>query len=397
MPFVLAPGHRLVGETRSGYWIEIPSRFEPYRAFVPKPLPPHPALSLTMEDTELASRAGRSLGRLDGVAEIFPDIDIFLSVWLLKEAVYSSQIEGTQSLLSDLLMFEVDQHAEAIDDLRETANYAAAVKAGLDGLKTLPLSLRLLRDAHERLLQSGRGSEQQPGAMRTSQNWIGGTRPGAARYVPPPPEYLADVISDLDKFLNDIPERTPLLIKAALAHAQFETIHPFLDGNGRVGRLLIVLLLCADGALRRPLLYISLFFKRHRDEYYELLQRVRTDGDWESWIRFFLEAVEVTAEEAVASARSAMALFTIDERRIREGMGAASGSALHVLRAMQVSPIANGALLERKTGLSKPTVNTAVQSLIGLNILRELTGKRRNRMFGYDGYLTILQEEKLQA
>lgn len=264
---------------------------------------------------------------------------------------------------------------------------------GLDGLKTLPLLVRLLRDAHQRLLHSGRGSKRQPGVVRTSQNWIGGTRPGTARYVPPPPEYLPDVLSDLEKFLNDIPERTPLLIKAALAHAQFETIHPFLDGNGRVGRLLIVLMLCADGALRRPLLYISLFFKRNRDEYYALLQRIRTEGDWESWIRFFLEAVERTADEAVASARSAIALFAADERKIREKLSASSSSALHVFRVLHASPIVNAPHLVRETGLSKPTVNAAVQSLVALDILRELTGKRRNRMFGYDQYLKILQEE----
>lgn len=288
-------------ETRSGYWIEITSSSEPYRAFVPKPLPPQPPPALTSADAELAGRADRALGRLDGMADVFPDIGVFLSVWLLKEAVYSSQIEGTQSSLSDLLIFDIDRAAEAVDDLRETANYVAAVQTALDGLKGLPLSMRLLRDAHARLLQSGRGSERQPGVVRTSQNWIGGSRPGTARFVPPPPEYLSDALSDLERFLNDIPERTPLLIKAALAHAQFETIHPFLDGNGRVGRLLIVLLLCADRALRRPLLYISLYFKRYRDEYYALLQRVRTDGDWEAWIRFFLDAVETTAEEAVGA------------------------------------------------------------------------------------------------
>jgi len=393
LPLTVFPGHRVVAENRSGYWVEVASPGESFRAFVPKPLPPDPSLVLTLADSDLAGRADRSLGRLDGMSDVFPDIAVFLSVWLLKEAVYSSQIEGTQSSLSDLLMFEVEQRAEAIDDLRETANYVAAVQAGLEGLKVLPLSLRLLREAHECLLRSGRGSERQPGMVRTSQNWIGGTRPGIARFVPPPPEYLSSVLSDLERFLNDIPVRIPLLIKIALAHAQFETIHPFLDGNGRVGRLLIVLMLCADGALRRPLLYISLFFKRHQDEYYALLQRVRTDGDWESWIRFFLEAVEQTAEEAVASARNAMALFASDEQKIRDALGASGGSALHVFRVLQVSPIVNAAHLVRETTLSKPTVNSVVQSLVRLEILKELTGKQRNRLFGYDRYLRVLQEE----
>jgi len=328
-----------------------------------------------------------------GMADIFPDISVFLSVWLLKEAVYSSQIEGTQSSLSDLLIFEVEDRAEAIDDLRETANYVEAVELAIAGLNALPISMRLLRDAHERLLASGRGSERQPGTIRTTQNWIGGTRPGTARYVPPPPEYLPDLLADLDRFLNDVPTRTPLLIKTALAHAQFEAIHPFLDGNGRLGRLLIVLLLHAEGALSRPLLYISVFFKRYRDEYYDLLQRTRSEGAWERWIRFFLEAVEKTAEEAVASARSAMELFSVDEHRIREFAGATVGSLLTVHSIFKVSPIGSVPFLVGKTTLSKPTVNSAVAALASLGILREITGKRRNRLFAYSGYLTILQDE----
>jgi len=356
-------------------------------------LPPDPAVTPTPADVDLIERANRALGRLDGMADIFPDISVFLSVWLLKEAVYSSQIEGTQSSLSDLLMFEVEDRARAIDDLRETANYVDAVQAGIIDLNTLPISMRLLRDAHERLLASGRGSERQPGVVRTTQNWIGGTRPGTARYVPPPPEYLPALLTDFDRFLNDVPVRTPLLIKTALAHAQFETIHPFLDGNGRVGRLLIVLLLHSERALSRPLLYISVFFKRFRDEYYEQLQRTRTDGTWEAWIRFFLEAVEKTAEEAVTSARSAMMLFSADEQRIREVAGATLGSLLTVHAVFKVSPIANVPFLVVKSSLSKPTVNTAVATLVSLGILRELTGKRRNRLFAYSRYLTILQEE----
>jgi len=328
---------------------------------------------------------------LDGTAEVFPDIEVFLSVWLLREAVYSSQIEGTQSSLSDLLLFEADRTAEAVDDLTETANYVDAVNAGIASLDRLPVSMRLLREAHARLLASGRGSEKQPGEIRTTQNWIGGTRPGNARYVPVPPQYLPDALADLENFLNDVPARTPLLVKIALAHAQFETIHPFLDGNGRVGRLLIVLLLQAEGALRRPLLYVSLFLKRHRDEYYERLQRIRTEGDWEAWVRFFLEAVETTAEDAVATARSAMRLFVEDERRIRDRAGKAAASLARIFTVLQRSPIATAKMLEARTGLANPTVLSAINVLVDLGILRELTGKRRNRTFGYDAYLAILR------
>lgn len=392
LPLQLSPGHRIVGETRSGHWIEVPAPGEPFRAFLPKPLPPVSTLHLTARDLDLHERANRSLGRLDGMAEIFPDIGVFLSVWLLKEAVYSSQIEGTQSSLSDLLIFEAERPSNAVDDLRETANYVSAVDNGLSDLLRLPISMRMLRTAHEELLRSGRGSEKQPGQVRMSQNWIGGTRPGNARYVPPPPEYLPDLLGQLDAFMNDVPERTPLLVKTAMAHAQFETIHPFLDGNGRVGRLLIVLLLCGERALRRPLLYISLFFKRNRDLYYELLQRVRTDGDWEAWVRFFFEAVEATAEEAVATARRAMELFAADEKRIRDS-SASSAATIEVFRALQRSPIASVQSLTRDLRLSKPTVNAAVRKLETIGILRELTGGQRNRRFGYDRYLAILQEE----
>lgn len=326
------------------------------------------------------------------MAEIFPDIGVFLSVWLFKEAVYSSQIEGTQSSLSDLLIFEAERPSNAIDDLRETANYVSAVDNGLEEIQRLPISMRMLRTAHEELLRSGRGSEKQPGQVRTSQNWIGGTRPGNARYVPPPPEYLPDLLGQLDAFMNDVPDRTPLLVKAAMAHAQFETIHPFLDGNGRVGRLLVVLLLCGERALRRPLLYISLFLKRNRELYYELLQRVRVDGDWEAWVRFFFEAVEDTAEEAFATARRAMELFAADEKRIRDS-SASSAATIEVFRALQRSPIASVRSLTRDLRLSKPTVNATVRKLETIGILRERTGGQRNRRFGYDGYLAILQEE----
>ncbi len=386
-------GHRVVEENRSGYWLQVGNAASGYRAFVPKALPPAPSLLLTAADQELAGRADRALGRLDGVADILPDVSLYLSVWLYREAVYSSQIEGTQSSLSDLLMFEVEGIAEAVDDVRETANYVGAALEAIGDLETLPLSMRLLCRAHERLLASGRGSEKQPGEVRTSQNWIGGTRPGTARFVPPPPEYLPQVIGDLERFLNDLPEPTPLLVKAALAHAQFETIHPFLDGNGRVGRLLIVLMLQSAGALRRPLLYLSWFFKQHRDEYYRLLQNVRTTGDWESWVRFFLDAVESTADEAVKSARAALELFRRDETRIRARKGKGLASVLQVFAALQQSPITDVRAIATKTGVSNPTAHAAIRKLEAAGIVRELTGRRRNKMFGYDAYLQLLHAD----
>ncbi len=247
---------------------------EPFRAFVPHPLPPHPALQLDTELYDLIEQANRALGRLDGVTMLLPDISLFLYLYIRKEALLSSQIEGTQSSLSDLLLFESSEAIGVpLDDVQEVSNYVAAMNYGLERLRGgFPLSLRLLRDIHAVLLAKGRGSDKTPGEFRRSQSWIGGTRPGNASFVPPPPEEVIACMGALEKFLHDDPVRTPTLIKAALAHVQFETIHPFLDGNGRLGRLLITFLLCAEGAVSEPLLYLSLYFKTHRTKYYELLQ-----------------------------------------------------------------------------------------------------------------------------
>ena len=275
---------------RAGFLVNCSTAGESFKAFVPNALPPVPALDLTGEHFDRLERANRALGKLDGLSRFLPDVSLFVYWFVRKEAVLSSQIEGTQSSLSDLLLYEQkEMPGVPLEDVEEVSRYVAAVNHGVKRLREgFPLSLRLLREVHEVLLETGRGSTKQPGEFRRSQNWIGGTRPGNARFVPPPVENLSNCLSDLEKFLHDQPEKTPTLIKAALSHVQFETIHPFLDGNGRVGRLLITLILCAENAVSEPTLYLSLYFKRHREIYYELLQKVRTAGAWEEWLLFFL-------------------------------------------------------------------------------------------------------------
>ena len=292
---------------------------EPVKAFVPRPLPPAPPLVIDDALRDALDRALLALGRLDGVTALLPDTRLFLYMYVRKEAVLSSQIEGTQSSLSDLLLFELEEAPGVpLVDVTEVSNYVAALEHGLSRCREgFPLSNRLIREIHCVLLREGRGSEKSPGEFRRSQNWIGGIRPGNARFVPPPPERVADAMSDLELFLHDKPARSPFLVKAALAHAQFETIHPFLDGNGRVGRLLITLLLCLEGVLGEPLLYLSLYFKTHRARYYELLDAIRTEGDWEAWLRFFAEGVYETAENAVGTARRLAEMFTRDREHVQ--------------------------------------------------------------------------------
>ena len=272
-----------------GYYMPSTTTPEPVLAFVPRPLPPMPPLQLDGNMYDLIELANRALGRLDGLTTLLPEPSLFLYFYVRKEALLSSQIEGTQSSLSDLLLYEIEEvPGVPLDDVQEVSRYVAALNHGLARLKNgFPLSLRLIREIHKVLLSGGRGSEREPGEFRRSQNWIGGTRPGNALFVPPPPIEVMPCLGDLENFLHDRPERTPVLIKAALSHVQFERIHPFLDGNGRLGRLLITILLCAEGALSEPLLYLSLYFKTHRQVYYDLLQQVRFEGDWEEWLRFF--------------------------------------------------------------------------------------------------------------
>jgi Fic family protein len=307
--------------------------------------------------------------------------------------VLSSQIEGTQSSLSDLLLYENDEAPGApIEDVQEVSNYVAAMNHGLERMRSgFPLSLRLIREIHEILLSKGRGSGKQPGEFRRSQNWIGGSRPGNAVFVPPPPELLDECLNQLELFLHDEQTGLPSLIKAGLLHVQFETIHPFLDGNGRLGRLLITFLLCAQGALREPILYLSLYFKTNRAAYYELLERVRTKGDWEGWLDFFLIGVRDTAEQAASAAREILEHFSQDQKKI-ETLGRPAASVLRVFQHMQRNPIIAIPSAAKKIGISAPTVAKSLGHMIDLGILEETTGRERHRLFVYKGYLDILNE-----
>jgi Fic family protein len=365
---------------------------ERVRAFVPAPLPPEPPLELASLQGPL-EKALLALGRLDGISSLLPEPHLFLYSYVRKEAVLSSQIEGTQSSLSDLLLFELEEAPGApLDDVLEVSNYVAALEHGLGRLREgFPLSGRLIREIHGELLARGRGSDKAPGEFRRSQNWIGGSRPGAARFVPPPPQAVADCMSELERFLNAERPGLPALLRAGLAHLQFETIHPFLDGNGRVGRLLITFLLCHDGVLREPLLYLSLYFKQHREDYYALLDAVRREGDWEAWLGFFLEGVAQIAEGAVSTAHRLAALFQADQAKVQQA-GRAAGSALRVHQVMKERPITSLQEVTERSGLSFPAASSGMQVLERLAVARELTGKKRNRLFGYHEYVAILSE-----
>jgi Fic family protein len=369
---------------------------ETVRAFVPHPLPPAPPLDLSGDRQSLLERATLALGRLDSIALLLPDPQLFLYAYVRREAVLSSQIEGTQSSLSDLLLFELDEvPGVPFDDVVEVSNYVAALEHGMARLREgFPLSNRLLREMHARLMARGRGSDKGPGEFRRSQNWIGGTRPGNARFVPPPPNEVEACMAALEAFIHDAGAtggKLPVLLKAALAHVQFETIHPFLDGNGRLGRLLIAMLLHDGGVLRQPLLYLSLYLKQHRAVYYELLDRVRTEGDWEAWVDFFLEGVEQTAEGAVQTARRLVDLFQQDTQRV-QGAGGRNANMLRVLDTLRQRPLCSLRQAGATAGISFPTASKAMLALVEMGIARELTGQRRNRVFVYDAYLNILNE-----
>ena len=374
-----------------GHYVTISTVGEKAQAFVPAPLPPRPPIDWTPDLRSKFDQALLALGRLDSVSKLLPDTSLFLYMYVRKEAVLSSMIEGTQSSLSDLLLFELDQEPGVpLNDVREVSNYVAALDHGLRLLEEgLPLSLRLFREIHGVLLIKGRGSNQTPGEFRRSQNWIGGTRPGNAAFVPPPAGEVPECMSRLERFLHDQPEPTPVLLKAALAHVQFETIHPFLDGNGRLGRLLITLLLCEQKVLREPMLYLSLYFKTHRRVYYELLNQVRLTGDWEAWLDFFSEAVIVTATQAVETAQELLDLSNQDRDKI-SGLGRAAASTLQVHRVLMEHPIATSGWLVEKTGITPATVNKALGHLEQLGIVRELTAQKRNRLFSYTGVVEIM-------
>ncbi len=365
---------------------------EVVRAYLPPPLPPHPPVDLGPFYGQIEA-ANRALGQLQGVTTILPDTPLFLYMNVRKEALLSSQIEGTQSSLSDLLLFEGDfSPSVPLDDVKEVSNYVAAMNLGIKRLgEGLPISGRLLKEIHSTLLRTGRGSAQDPGNYRRSQNWIGGTRPGNAIYVPPVPHKIDDCMSNLERFIHDRKNPFPLLVRAAFAHAQFESIHPFLDGNGRLGRLLITLMLHAAGALREPVLYLSLYLKTHRETYYDLLQRVRTKGEWERWLSFFLEGVERTSIRAAEAATRITGLFQDDRKRI-QSLGRSAGSALQVHQYAQTRPVFSVPGASRKLPMSSPTIRKSIRHLVGLGVLSETTGKRRDQVFVYTNYVLALSQ-----
>lgn len=366
---------------------------EPVRAFVPHPLPPNPPLQMDGKLNQALAEAMLALGRLDGISSLLPDPARFIYAYVRKEAVLSSQIEGTQSSLSDLLLYELEESPGApIDDVVEVSNHVAAMEHGLERLDGgFPLASRLIREIHGKLLSRGRGSSKTPGEFRISQNWIGGTRPGNAHFVPPPHSAVPDCMAAFEKFLNDRHDGLPPLIRAGLAHVQFETIHPFLDGNGRVGRLLITFQLCNDGVLSEPMLYLSLYFKQHREVYYNLLTHVRETGDWETWLEFFLEGVIETAGAAVDTAHRLLTMLDAD-RETLEGQGRRVGSVLRVHEALANKVILSLTGIRKMTGLSFPAASAAMDILAEQGIAREFTGRRRARLFAYSEYLAILNE-----
>lgn len=366
-----------------------------YQAFIPDALPPDPPLDLAAPDlVGRKERADQALGRLDGITLMLPDPELFLYQYVRKEALLSSQIEGTQSSLSDLLLFEIDEAPGVpIDDVEEVSNYVAALNHGLKRIRVddFPLSLRLIREMHALLLRGGRGASKQPGEFRKGQVWIGGSTPALAHFVPPPPEALNAALQGFERFLHAPVTEVSPLVKAALAHVQFETIHPFSDGNGRLGRLLIALILCGEGVLREPSLYLSLHFKRHRAEYYDRLNAVRLHGDWEGWLGFFLDAVAETAQQAVATAQRLLALLAEDRARIAT-LGVRAGNVGLVFDQFARRVLLGVTQIQPQLTLSLPTIRAAVSTLQDMEIVNELTGQRRHRIFAYQRYLEILSE-----
>lgn len=365
---------------------------ESVRAFVPQPLPPsRPALLLEGELAALHADSVAAVGRLAVAGSMVPDANWFLYGFVRKEAVITSQIEGTQATLIDVLTYEATHHAERVEDVREVCNYVDALhfaRREIRNPKGLPLSMRLLRDTHQRLMRGVRGTDKLPGEFRTSQNWIGGTRPGNAVFVPPPPEMVPAALADLERWIHG-DDPLPPLVRAGLAHVQFETIHPFLDGNGRIGRLLIALLVEHWGLLPSPLLYLSLAFKRRQEEYYRSLSAVRTEGDWEGWITFFLECVRDAADDGVTTAGRLFALLSKDRQRLLGAPGV-TVPAIRLLDALPEQPIVTLAGVMKILKTSKPTASKAISLLDRAKILKETTGKQRDRIYAYDGYLRLL-------
>ena len=369
-------------------------RGELVRAFIPNPLPPTPSLVLEGPLQQSLERTTLALGRLDTISVLLPQPSLFIYAYVRKEAVLSSQIEGTQASISDLLRFEEEGAVGApLEDVVEVSNYVRALEHGLERMRGgFPLSNRLLREIHGVLLSRGRGSDKLPGEFRRSQNWIGGTRPGNAVFVPPPPTEIERCMGDLESFLHSEADGLPWLVRAALAHVQFETIHPFLDGNGRIGRLLITLLLCHAGVLREPLLYLSLYLKQNRLAYYDHLEEVRRTGAWEKWLDFFLEGVRAASESAVATAQRLTAMFSRDRAAIERMSGQRASSALRIHQALTHRPVLSIAQAGQKSGLSFVGASSAMKLLERLRIVQEITGRQRNRLFAYAEYVSVLNE-----
>jgi Fic family protein len=378
---------------RAGRYIQQP---QGYRAFIPTDLPPVPPISI---DDEMWTLLSQALGRLDGATEALPNPDLFVYAYVRKEAVLSSQIEGTQASLIDVVEFESQAAtSENPGDVEEVVNYVAAMNDGLSRLKELPLSLRLIREIHERLLQGIRGADRGPGEFRTTQNWIGasGSRPDTARHVSPPPHEMLQSLDNLEKFIHD-ETPMPLLVKVGLIHGQFETIHPFLDGNGRVGRLLITFLLCQRGVLQRPLLYLSYYLKQNRTEYYDRLQAVRDTGDWESWLKFFLRGVYAVAQEATATARKVVDLREEDRRKITEHMGTSAAKGLVLLEQLYSRPVVDVAAVSQMAARSMANANELVRKLVEIGVLKEISGRKRDRKFAYSAYLDLFADDAGEA
>lgn len=374
---------------RAGNYIKQPSG---YRAFVPAPLPPDPPVAMDAELTKRLSQADRALGRLDGIGSALPNPDLFVAMYVRQEAVLSSRIEGTQSTLEDVLQFEVDDKSNDLPkDVEEVVNYVRAMNYGIKRLDELPLSLRLIREIHAQLMEGVRGQNRTPGEFRKTQNWIGpaGADLNLAIFVPPPVPEMKDALDKLEKFLHD--ETLPVLLHTGLAHAQFETIHPFLDGNGRVGRLLITLMLCQRKVLHRPLLYLSHYLKVHRAEYYDRLMAVRNDGNWEGWLKFFLRGVEEVSEEAITTSRQIFAMREQHRELINSSLGATAASGLRLLDYLYEQPIVNVRVVEKHLQSSFVTANKLVEQFVKLNILRETTGGQRNRRYSYVPYLALFE------
>ena len=364
------------------------------QAFIPHPLPPIPSPAFTEDLPLLLERAAHTLGRLDAISSRLPDKTLFLHSHIRKEAVLSSQIEGTQSSLSDLMLFELGWPTSVpLDDVIEVSNYVTALQYGIHRLRDgFPLCNRLLREVHGKLMSGKRGRMMDPGEFRRSQNWIGGTRPGNARFVPPPHTAVPDCMSALEKFLHARDDGLPLLVRTAMAHVQFETIHPFLDGNGRVGRLLITFQLVNAGILCEPLLYLSLYFKKHQQEYYRMLDHVRRTGDWESWMVFFLRGVILAGVDAISQIEKAISMFQKDHDKLYD-YNQKIASLFQIHKVMQKYPILPITKAAKISGLTYPTALRALGIMEHLGIAYEMTGKPRNRMFAYDQYLSILKDE----